>query len=196
MEWAEKKSQGAARGKNRKRVLGLVTAALLATLLWCGMAWARDLISPAPKEASDPPEETGKTHLYFTDKNNRFLIAEERSLNRGVTEESYGRAIIEALIKGPQSEMMRTLPEKTKLRAFYLSGDHTAYVDFSQEIGDHHPGGVQMERITLYSIVNSLVLNMPGIKHVRILVKGKTRDTLSGHLDLTFPFKAELLLIR
>ena len=91
---------------------------------------------------------------------------------------------------------MRTIPAGTTLKAFYITRDGTAYVDLSEAIRDGHPGGVKSELFTIYSIVNSLTLNIPEIDAVKILIGGKEAMTLSGHIDGRFPFKANMLLIR
>jgi hypothetical protein len=44
--------------------------------------------------------------------------------------------------------------------------------------------------------VNSLILNIPEIETVRILVEGKEEATLAGHVDLRFPFQANMLFVR
>jgi len=74
--------------------------------------------------------------------------------------------------------------------------NHTAYVDLSREIRDHHPGGAKQELITIYSMVNSLILNIPEIETVKILVEGKEETTLAGHVDLRFPLQANMLFMR
>ena len=53
-----------------------------------------------------------------------------------------------------------------------------------------------MERLSIYSIVNSLILNVSEIQMVKILINGKDALTLAGHIDLRFPLKADMLLIR
>ena len=135
-------------------------------------------------------------HLYFSDKENSFLLAEERALFHSDNSAEFGKIIIEALIEGPRKGLMRTIPAGTTLRAFYVSQDGTAYVDISDEIKDAHPGGIKSELITIYSIVNSLILNIPEIDAVKILIGGRESMTLAGHIDLRFPFKANMLLIR
>jgi hypothetical protein len=91
---------------------------------------------------------------------------------------------------------MRTLPPDTTFRALYILDDGTAYVDLSDAVGATHPGGIQMERLSIYSIVNSLILNVSEIQAVKILKNGREALTLAGHMDLRFPLKADLLLIR
>jgi spore germination protein GerM len=135
-------------------------------------------------------------HLYFSDKTHSFLTAEERSLFHSENSGEFAKIIIEALIDGPSKELMRTIPAETKIRALYVTRDGTAYVDMSNTVTDAHPGGIKSELFTIYSIVNSLILNIPEIDAVKILVGGREAMTLAGHIDLGFPFKANMLLIR
>jgi spore germination protein GerM len=135
-------------------------------------------------------------HLYFTDKKNSFLSAEQRTLlNTGEAAE-FGKTIIEALIQGPREGLMRTIPPETTLHSLYVAQDGTAYVDITATIKDAHPGGVRSEQMTIFSIVNSLILNIPEIDAVKILIDGSEAMTLAGHIDLRFPFRANMLLIR
>ena len=55
---------------------------------------------------------------------------------------------------------------------------------------------MQIELLTIYSIVNSLILNVPNIKAVKILINGNEAKTLAGHIDLQTAIKANMLLIR
>jgi len=135
-------------------------------------------------------------HLYFSDKSNSFLTAEERTLFHSDSPAEFAKIIIEALIDGPRKQHMRTIPESTTIRALYVTRDGTAYVDISNTIRDSHPGGIKSELFTIYSIVNSLILNIPEIDAVKILIGGRESMTLAGHIDLSFPFKANMLLIR
>jgi spore germination protein GerM len=135
-------------------------------------------------------------HLYFSDKDNLFLKAEARDLFHSDNSTEFGKTIVEALIEGPKNELMRTIPENTALKAFYITPNGTAYIDLSDTIRDAHPGGVRSELFTIYSMVNSLILNIPEIDAVKILISGKEAMTLDGHIDVRFPFKANMLLIR
>jgi spore germination protein GerM len=134
--------------------------------------------------------------LYFSDKENSFLIAEERKLSHGPNPTQFGQTIIAALIQGPTEGLMRTIPAGTKLLALFVAPDGTAYVDLTATLKDAHPGGIQSEQMTIFSIVNSLILNIPEINAVKILIDGRESMTLAGHIDLRFPFKANMLLIR
>ena len=141
------------------------------------------------------PEKT-MMHLYFSNKENSFLIAEKKLLERSDDPAQMGKMIIESLIKGPKEKLMRTISSASALRAFFVTNDKTAYVDLTQAARENHPGGCKSEMITIYSIVNSLVLNIPEIDTVKILIDGRESMTLAGHIDLRFPLKADMLLVR
>jgi spore germination protein GerM len=135
-------------------------------------------------------------HLYFANKENSFLIAEKRMLIKPDDPAQTGKLIIESLIKGPKEGLMRTISSDATLRALFVTEDKTAYADFSPVIREKHPGGCKSEIITIYSIVNSLILNIPEIDAVKILIDGRESMTLAGHIDLRFPLKADMLLVR
>jgi len=141
---------------------------------------------------------TGKSvvSLYFADNDNAFLKSEQRTISHTSDPAEFGRAIIESLIKGPEDELLRTIPGEASLKAFYITKDGAAYADFTAAIRDKHPGGSSSELLTVYSIVNSLVMNIPEIKRVKILIEGRESMTLAGHMDLRFPLKANLLVVR
>lgn len=152
-----------------------------------------DLSSHSPKMP-----QTLKTlvHLYFADTSNRYLISEERVLEHPDDPSDFSRIIIGALIEGPRGQLGRTLPAETKLRALYITQNGICYVDFTPAVRELFPGGSQSELISVYSIVNSLILNVPAIDKVKILIDGKEPTTLAGHVDLTEPATANMLLIR
>jgi spore germination protein GerM len=142
------------------------------------------------------PMEKKIIYLYFKDKDAFFLVAEAREQVYPDDPILLGKTIIESLIKGPEQGLSPTLPQDTGLRAFYIAEDGTAYVDLTENIQASHPGGAATELITLYSVVNSLALNIPIIKQVKILINGKESMTLAGHIDIRNPFKANMLMIR
>lgn len=102
---------------------------------------------------------------------------------------SQAKQLIHELIKGPKGDLGSTIPRDTKLRELYLDQMGTVYVDFTRELAANHPGGSSAELHTIYSIVDSLILNFPEIKRVQILIEGeKIRETLAGHIDARRPF--------
>jgi germination protein M len=61
--------------------------------------------------------------------------------------------------------------------------DKTATVNFSNEFIKKYNGGSISEKMTMYSIINTLT-SMPEIKRVNFLVDGKKDGELAGHMDL------------
>lgn len=169
-----------------------------------GLAVVSTVLSDRPRpgrgselvDKTDHPVNETSVYLYFAERNRPYLKTEQRILSSPDNPVSLGRMILEALIKGPRRGMRRTLPADTELRALYVTKDRVAYADFTQEISEHHPGGSQSEFLTIYSIVNSLILNIPEIEKVKILIEGQESLTLAGHIDLTLPFKANMTLVR
>lgn len=141
------------------------------------------------------PQHTSLT-LYFSDPDSDYLREEPRTLRwkQGDVPDQM-RVIVEALIKGPESDLVPTIPAEVKLRAVEADAQGKGVVDFSSALSANHPGGSQAEVQTIYSIVNSLVLNIPSLQEVQILVEGKTLETLKGHVDLRNPLKADRSLI-
>lgn len=137
-----------------------------------------------------------EAHLYFADARIPFLVTEKRVMANSGDPGIRGRLLIEKLIEGPHDGNSPTIPKGTQLRAFFLLDDGTAVVDFSPQFIENHPGSCRMEQLTLFSIVNSLILNVPEIKRVKILINGAEMQTLAGHLTLAFPLTADMLLTR
>ena len=81
------------------------------------------------------------------------------------------------------------------MRGLYLDRGGTAYVDLSGEAVELHPGGTDEEIATIFSIVDTLVYNLPQIKRVRILVNGEERDTLKSHLDLRRDYSKDMSIV-
>lgn len=160
------------------------------------VSWGMDKVEQNTRITETGHSKNSIVHLYFSNKDNSFLKAEARDLFYTDNSDEFGKNIVQALIEGSKTGLMRTIPVNTTLKAFYITRDGTAYVDLSEAIRDGLPGGVKSELFTIYSIVNSLTLNISEIDAVKILVGGKETMTLIGHVDVRFPLKPNMLLIR
>ncbi len=69
------------------------------------------------------------------------------------------------------------------------TGGQLAVIDLRGSFVNQHPSGVEVENLTLLSMIGTLHANLPQIEQVRFLVDGQTRETLAGHADLlrTYP---------
>jgi len=71
------------------------------------------------------------------------------------------------------------------VRSVYLVDPGIAVIDLNAPFADQHRSGILDEQLTVNSLVETLAINVPGVRSVRILVEGRTRETLAGHADLT-----------
>ena len=159
--------------------------------------------SPEPAEtaytASDdvqPTFEKREIYLYFGDDQGTYLTAEPRVIDQPADDVAYSRQILSALFAGPRQGGISVLPEGVEIRALHIMGDGVAFVDFESDAFESHPGGVESELRSIYSIVNTLVLNVDGVRSVKFLIGGKEVATLAGHVDLSHPFEADILRVR
>lgn len=79
-------------------------------------------------------------------------------------------------------------PDPNTLQAKQPGGE-LAVIDLRSTFVNQHPSGVEVESLTLRSILGTLHANLPQIEQVRFLVDGQARETLVGHADLlrTYP---------
>jgi len=146
-----------------------------------------DYIDLIPGKAGAPKKkERRQVVLYFSDANERFLVTEKRLIPKGAGPEAQAEEVIKALIEGPKTDLVGTLPEETRLESVSIENG-TASVRFDGSLVEQHPGGSASEAATVFSLTNSLVSNIPEIKRVRILVEGEA-ETLKGHIDIRTPF--------
>ncbi len=132
--------------------------------------------------------------LYFSDQEAEFLIGEKREIRKKEEVEEEAQEVIRELIKGPKGRLLPTLPSQTELLSFQLDDKGTARVNFNSALSKDHPGGSSAEMMTVYSVVNSLIINFPEIKRVQFLVEGKEIESITGHLSLNRPIASKARL--
>jgi hypothetical protein len=77
------------------------------------------------------------------------------------------------------------LPAATELHDVYLVDPGLAVIDVNSAFADGHRSGILVEELTIASLARTLSANVPGINRIKILVDGKSRDTLAGHADIS-----------
>jgi Sporulation and spore germination len=187
----------------RSRSSSMAVLLLIAITVAVGLGWflakrSVDLSSTTavrPEQAA-PVLQRRQVHLYFADRSGRYLSAEQRVVEQPADVASAARQLVAALIHGPLQGGTRTLPQDSSLRNIFVTPDGDAFVDFKSDALDHHPGGVETELLTIYSIVDTLVLNLEPVRRVKFLIGGQEAATLAGHVDLSRPFRADMLWIR
>ena len=110
--------------------------------------------------------------LYFADPQSRYLIEEQRSAPFDDSD-SLPDYILRSLIEGPRSENLRpTIPKGTMLLNVSVV-DRVCLVNFSAEFLQNRPRNELDERMTVFSVVNSLT-QLEEVDSVEILVEGSS----------------------
>lgn len=134
--------------------------------------------------------------VYFPAASGNGLIGEVHEIFETKTPGDRIKQIVADLIEGPESKSaLSALPRGTSLRQVYVLDSGVAYLDFSSELSSGLGGGSLRELLTLYSIIDSVVLNVSEVRKVGLLVGGRPVDSLNGHLDLRRPLGANRDLI-
>ncbi|MBE7040772.1 MAG: hypothetical protein E7400_02260 [Ruminococcaceae bacterium] len=138
-------------------------------------------------------EDEANITLYFSDANAECLVSEIRrvKLRRG---DSLEQLVMQELIRGPElPENGNTVPTETKIRSIETK-DKVCFVNLSSEFVTKNPSGISGERMTVYSIVNSLT-ELSGIDKVQFLIEGEKKDV---YLHMTFnePIERDVSMIQ
>jgi hypothetical protein len=152
------------------------------------------LFPPVDMDAMGKKEKYA-VNLYFSDQQERFLKAERRYVFKENTPEAQAKEIVRALLEGSKTNLVNTFPEDVKVKEVDIDSSGVASVDFDKKLINAHPGGAAAELATMYSLADTLALNIPAIKKVKILVEGKPVKTIGGHISSASVFEPDLELI-
>lgn len=149
-------------------------------------------VAPAAPDAPVAPAAVPriKAVLYFASEDGLRLVPVENevALAEGVVAQA--RSIVEAqLAAAAPAPLVSTIPKGATLRGIFVSQRNEAFVDLDPSIRTAHPGGTLQELMTVYTIVNALLTNLPNLQDVQILIGGQEVDTLAGHVDLRRPLR-------
>jgi hypothetical protein len=138
-----------------------------------------------------------KATLYFQSEDGLHLVATEREVPLAEGAVAQARSILEAQLSAePDAPHASTIPKGTALRGIFVSDRNEVFVDLDPSIRKTHPGGTLQELMTVYTIVNAVLTNLPDLQDVQILIGGQEVDTLAGHVDLRRPLKKNDALLQ
>ena len=140
------------------------------------------------EEISDEQMRQTIVSLYFKNKDKNELLQEARLIDVKLLMENPYYELVNMLIKGPKNDSLEAvIPEGTKLNKVELKGDKVI-LDFSEEFINNHKGGVELEKLTVYSIVNTLT-ELNEVNSVQFLINGKDDAKFKDNkLSLKEPF--------
>ncbi len=188
----QRKSEGAKSKKKKKStrhlVLFLLIGAVSGFLIFFFVTLFDFVYPPVAEKETAARREKVEMTLYFSDANERFLVPEKRFVVKGKNTAGQAKELVKALLEGSKTGLIDTFPRKTELESVSIEKDQTATVNFGKSLIQLHPGGSASEAATVYSLTNTLMSNIPDIKRVKILIDGKERESLKGHIDMRRPF--------
>ncbi len=147
-----------------------------------------EYLFPPTNETVAKKKEKQLVVLYFSDANERFLIPEKRYIPKENNPNEQAKEVVKALLDGSKGKLVNTFPEKVRLESVTIDEGQTAHVSFDNNLVLRHPGGSASEMATIYSLTNSLIKNISGIKKVKLLIAGKEIGSIKGHINTKLPF--------
>ena len=182
-------------GRKRVAILGFLFVVLVIIVVVFFLSGIKEKIIPvvpaSPPGVEPLPVQPGQTRsvvLFFLSEEDTLLHPEQREIPADLSVVRQAKQTIEELIKGSQKGYISPFPPEAKLRELYVTEEGVAYVDFSKDIVEKHLSGSSAEISTIFSVVNSLAYNFDDIEKVFILIEGRERETLGGHINLSRPF--------
>lgn len=182
-------------GKKRVATLGFLFVVLMILVVVFFLSGIKEKIIPSaptsPPEVEPLPVQPGQTRsvvLFFLSEEDTLLHPEQREIPADLSVVRQAKQTIEELIKGSRKGYISPFPPEAKLRELYVTEEGVAYVDFSKDIVEKHLSGSSAEISTIFSVVNSLAYNFDDIEKVFILIEGREKETLGGHINLSRPF--------
>ncbi|MEE8525168.1 MAG: GerMN domain-containing protein [Thermoanaerobaculia bacterium] len=153
-------------------------------------------VTPVDETALPALEESFTANLYFPDGGVR-LHPESRELPAKDSAEEQIAVLIEALLAGPRDDrLLAPLPGEIILSKVYLIDGVTVFLDLGSPNGEPPPAsGSQRELLTVYSLVNTVLLNTEGPERVVLLWNGRQPPTFAGHLNTARPLAVNSSLI-
>lgn len=182
----------------------LVAAALLVIIVAIVIGWklgqkgrAEEVLPQAELPEVELVEgSTIPVRLFFPGRGGR-LFAEEREIAREADTRAQLERLLEVLLDGPESPgLYPALPSEITTGWTHLNPQGVAYIDLAVAGDVPFPAwGSRWEMLAVYSVVNTVMLNLPEISGVVILRNGQQQPSFAGHLDTSRPLLADQSLV-
>ena len=126
-----------------------------------GPAAVDPVATPAPP-AGAPAVPKIKATLYFASEDGLHLVPSEREVPLAEGAVAQARSILEAQLSAEApAPLVSTIPKGAALRGIFVSDRNEVFVDLDPAIRTAHPGGTMQELMTVYTIVNAVLTNLP-----------------------------------
>jgi len=86
---------------------------------------------------------------------------------------------------------IEVFPSETILRHVFADDQGGLFLDFSNHLVSSSQVSTQLESLALKGLLRTLKKSLPGYRCVQLLVEGRERETLWGHIYIRKPFALE-----
>jgi spore germination protein GerM len=128
-----------------------------------------------------------KATLYFADSEWTSLIKVSAPMPKDRDKVKRIKKLVDLLIEGPGNAGGEVFPKEAKVRNVYLGPKGLVVVDFEPTLEALRSYGASGEMLSVYALVHTICENVDGVDAVQILVGGKERETLAGHVRISEP---------
>ncbi|HPC81964.1 MAG TPA: GerMN domain-containing protein [Thermoanaerobaculaceae bacterium] len=163
-------------------VLGLAMAAL-----GCGRRAAAPAAVATPVAARPG---TSTLVLFFVGEQGRLRRESREVAELPAATQARVRLVLDELLGGSRSGLASPMPWAVTVQAVFADRAGNVFVDLSAP-PQPSVAGTSAELAFVYSIVNSVVANCPGVAGVQLLIGGKEVATV-GNIDLRRPLAPNL----
>ncbi|MDD2852018.1 MAG: GerMN domain-containing protein [Desulfuromonadaceae bacterium] len=178
----------------RKKIsVGTVVPFLVCALFFSIMIWQKynsshDLPAPPPQQG----EEARRSVALFFALDGSRLVRESREIYPCESEAVCVKSVLDEIVNGPVGDFDKTVPDGTMIHSVSVSGNQ-ATIDLNGIFSEAMLSGSAAEMLAVYSLVNTVAVNFPGIQKVKLNIDGNPAAILR-HLDLTEPLQPDYSL--
>lgn len=177
----------------KRKKINLLIPFLLIALFFGGMIWQKyehSRILPTAPQIEKPGREKSAV-LFFVADGTR-LAREARKIGACTEPDGCVRKVLEELFSGAVSELDTAIPEGAFINDVEVEGS-LAIVDVNRNFREELVHGSSAEMMAVYSIVNTVCVNFPDIRKVKLNIEGE-QNAILGHLDLSEPLEPDYTL--
>lgn len=165
------------------------------------MLWVFPIASPVQSQEQPdfekPGEDLFEGFVYYANLEKTHLRSVKRQFAASLDSQELAVEIVHAVIAGPMNkDAGPTWPDTVKINAVFILPDQSAYIDLDLDAKSVRFMDTRGELLAVYSMVNSLTVNIPEIKRVKFLIKGDDAATLAGHIDLSPFYQTNMLIVK
>ncbi len=167
---------------------------ILIALVFGGLFWqkyyeARQISNIPSKTAGELS--TRKVLLFFVDEDSN-LSREAREIEATGDRTAFIKAILDELFTGSVGNLDSVIPEWADINNVRIE-NNVAIIDLGKDFSDSLPPGSSSEMLAVYAIVNTVCINIPDVRHVKITLDGNP-DSHLRHLELSEPLEPDYSL--